>query len=452
MSVGIFPLARVTFDMDLAHARHGAILTRLEKTAHRILGGERLLTTTEEFVGAYNDLRDAGIRTALILQLTFTDAEAVEHLGQVFTGDLSIWSVPEARTGDRLRLNSFCGLHLASHSLSCLDRKFRWHFGDPEQMSEEMMNDLLDGDPVQPLIPGKPRKKQNDDYPNYRVGVIGEHPPGFTTCRYDAGTLEQEFGVTTVEMGLRDLFAEATELDPEHRAPLLEEITQLEGSDHLAPDPVGKSLDLSIALDNLAASKGLDGFALKCWPEMFTDYGAAACAAASLLGERRIPCACECDVFGALSQIVLNDITAAPSFLTDIVDMDIASDTGVIWHCGQAPRSMCPEGTEPRVTVHSNRREPLLFEFPLKPGNITLMRISRSYGATKLILFKGTVLDAPMAYSGTSGVVRFERTVADLLPDMLASGLEHHVATAYGDHRPALRKWADNRGLPILEL
>jgi L-fucose isomerase-like protein len=57
-----------------------------------------------------------------------------------------------------------------------------------------------------------------------------------------------------------------------------------------------------------------------------------------------------------------------------------------------------------------------------------------------------------MAFTGTSGVVRFERDAETVLNDIIASGLEHHMALAYGDHRPALRGVAGALGLPLLEI
>ncbi len=453
MTIGVFPLARDTFDLELARTVHRSMMERLGTSGQPMLGGETLLTTTEDFGSAFEHLGATGIESALILQLTFTDADAVERLGRDFAGPLSIWSVPEARTGGRLRLNAFCGLHLASHSLSLMARRFRWHYGAPETITDKALADLLAGEPIRPHVPdsgSRPGRPVRD--PDYRIGVIGTHPGGFSTCRYDAGVLERVLGARTIEIGLSDLFAHAESLDADRRTPRQAGVATLEGYAGLSKATVGKSLDLSIALEDLIARHDLDGVALRCWPETFTEYGAAACAAASLLADNRIPCACECDVYGAYSQLVLNGITRAPSFLTDIVDMDADDDTGVIWHCGQAPASMCKEGSRPHVTVHSNRREPLLFEFPLKPGPVTLMRVSQSHGTQTLVLFAGTVLDRPLAFSGTCGQVRFERPVADLLPDILASGLEHHVAMAYGDHRPALRQWADDLDLPVLEL
>jgi L-fucose isomerase-like protein len=69
-----------------------------------------------------------------------------------------------------------------------------------------------------------------------------------------------------------------------------------------------------------------------------------------------------------------------------------------------------------------------------------------------MVLGLGQMLRRPMAFTGTSGVVRFERDAGAVLRDIIASGLEHHMALAYGDHREALRGVAGAMGLPLLEL
>ena len=62
------------------------------------------------------------------------------------------------------------------------------------------------------------------------------------------------------------------------------------------------------------------------------------------------------------------------------------------------------------------------------------------------------MLRRPMAFTGTSGTVRFERDAGAVLNDVIASGLEHHMALAYGDHRQTLRAVAAAMKLPLLEI
>ncbi len=167
-------------------------------------------------------------------------------------------------------------------------------------------------------------------------------------------------------------------------------------------------------------------------------------------GEARIPCACEADVWGALTQLALQRIADAPVFLVDLVDVDPDDDTAIVWHCGQAPRSMA--GGPPRATIHTNRRMPLLYEFPLRPGRVTFLRLSQAQGTPKLVIATGEMLDRPMAFTGTSGTLRFDIPARDVLPRVMDSGLEHHMALAYGDHAPALAGLAAALDLPVIGL
>jgi L-fucose isomerase-like protein len=202
----------------------------------------------------------------------------------------------------------------------------------------------------------------------------------------------------------------------------------------------------------MKAEGGFDAFAIRCWPETFTEYGGAVCGPASMMGEGRVPCACEADVYGAATQLLLQAASDQPVFLVDLVDLDPSDDTGVVWHCGQAPISMADPDAVARATIHTNRKMPLLFEFPLKPGPVTFVRLSQARGQQSLVIARGEMLKRDMAFTGTSGVVQFERPARDMLARVIDSGLEHHMALAYGDHVGALESFAAAAGLPVIHL
>jgi len=114
--------------------------------------------------------------------------------------------------------------------------------------------------------------------------------------------------------------------------------------------------------------------------------------------------------------------------------------------------SMIDPDVRAEATIHTNRKMPLLFEFPLKPGPVTLMRISQAHGAQKMVIARGEMLKRPMAFTGTSGVLRFERDAEQVLEGVMDSGLEHHMTLAYGDHLDALLSVAAALKLPVIEL
>jgi L-fucose isomerase-like protein len=171
-----------------------------------------------------------------------------------------------------------------------------------------------------------------------------------------------------------------------------------------------------------------------------------------MMGEAKVPCACEADVYGALTTLLLQKVAEAPVFLADLVDLDVEDDTGVVWHCGQAPVSMADPGVRPHATIHTNRKMPLLFEFPLREGRVTFFRISQARGKTVAVIGGGEMLKRPMAFTGTSGVVRFDSGSRAVLETVIGSALEHHMALAYGDHRAGLEAAAAALKLPVLWL
>jgi L-fucose isomerase-like protein len=172
----------------------------------------------------------------------------------------------------------------------------------------------------------------------------------------------------------------------------------------------------------------------------------------SLLSDEGIPCSCEADVNGTITQLILQWISGQPAFGTDVVSFDMEGDNVVVWHCGLAPLAMADSQMRPRATIHSNRQLPLLMEFALKPGRVTVARLSEASGGYRLVVGGGEMLRAPMSFSGTSGCLRFDRHASDVLDTLMNEGLEHHISLTYGDHVPAMLALAEMLGLPVLRL
>ncbi len=460
MKLGILPLGRPTFDVGYAEEKLAAMLTALAATGHEVCGPRELLFDAEATKAGIAALKGAGIDQVLLLQVTFTDASMTVAAANAFDTPLSIWAVPEPRSGGRLRLNAFCGLNLASHALRRNGRDFGWLYADPEAEIDGGLAALLDGQrQAGQLGPeGIPAATDAGNriakaVSGRRIARIGDHPEGFDTCAYDADAVDALAGVKVDALELEDLFDQARKVSDETASALRAAADKdVSGLQELDQPQLDRSLRLKAGLDTLRGSGGYDAFAIRCWPETFTEYGGAICGPAGMLGEAKVPCACEADVYGALTQLVLMEAADAPVFLTDLVDMDASDNSGVVWHCGQAPLSMRDPKVAAEATVHTNRKQPLLFQFPLKPGTVTLMRISQADGRPHMVLAKAEMLERPMAFTGTSGVLRFDRGADVVLEDIIACGLEHHMALAYGDHRAALRGTAGAMGLPLLEL
>ena len=461
MKIGILSLGRPTFDVQYAKERLTASLNYLSSTNHNIFGSCQLLLDEQDALKEINKLKKEDLDFVIIIQVTFTDSSTILKIANYLEKPIGIWAFPEPRQSGRLRLNAFCGLNLASHTLGLNNIPFSWIYENPENIEETKFEILINGQNSKrlekileiPSLGSKKAKLIKEKIYNLKIGKIGSHPDGFDTCKFDQKKLFGLCGITVDEIEIDTFLNISKKVKSEEIEPTLIKLKKTISSIN---DVNQKELILSLKLENSLKKLQEDGsynaFALRCWPEMFTEYGGAICAPASMLTENKVPCACEADVYGAVTQLILQEVSGQPVFLTDIVDIDIDDDTGVFWHCGQAPLSMCNPKIKPTATIHSNRKMPLLFEFPLKEGIVTMMRISQSFGEQKMVVSKGKMINRPLPFTGTSGVIKFDNNSKEVLNNIISFGLEHHIAITYGDHVELLSELASELKLPILNI
>ncbi len=459
MKIGILALGRPTFDVQYAKERLTTSLKFLSSTNHNIFGSCELLLNEQDALQEINKLRKENLDFVIIIQVTFTDSSTILKIATCLEKQIGIWAFPEPRLGGRLRLNAFCGLNLASHTLGLNNIPFSWIYENPENMNDTKFKILINSNNSKrpkkileiPSLGSKKAKSVKEKIHNLKIGKIGTHPDGFDTCKYDQKKLFGLCGITVDEIDIDKFLNNSKNIKSEEIEPTLNKLKKTISSiREVNQKELILSLKLEKSLKKLKEDGTYNAFAIRCWPEMFTEYGGAICAPASMLTENKVPCACEADVYGAVTQLILQEVSGQSVFLTDIVDIDLDDNSGVFWHCGQAPISMCNPKIKPTATIHSNRKMPLLFEFPLKEGIVTMMRISQSFGEQKMVVSKGKMIDRPLPFTGTSGVINFDNDTKDVLNKIISYGLEHHIAITYGDHVELLSEVASELKLPIL--
>lgn len=469
--IGVLALARPTFDVPYAVEVAAAAMVTLQDLDAELLGNGELLFDAETTERALGQFEGDHLDALLLLQVSFTDSSMTEAIGARFDAPIILWSFPEERTGGRLRLNSFCGINLAAYALVNAGSDFGYvhRYADDGGAVDDITRLLSESiaqqsshrrDPKETSVAAAARAAVvASKMAGTTIGVIGDRPVGFDPCGYDPEKLSGVTGVVVERKELEDLFREAAAVEPAAVAATRSRATAALGSlDDLDQQSLDKSLSLYGGLKGLIAEGGWSGVATRCWPECFTEYGGAACSPQSMLIDDGVPGTCEADVYGNVTALLLQHIAGEPSFVADLVDMDTAGTTGVLWHCGLAPMHMAPDdgsATGRKLaagTVHSNRNMPLLNEFALRPGRVTLARLSQAGGAHSLVIGGGTMLDAPLAFSGTAGVVEFDRPAPEVTATIMREGLEHHFGIVYGEYREELEALAECWRIPVVDL
>jgi L-fucose isomerase-like protein len=442
VTVALVPIARTTFDMGLAEQVMQAARSQLAQTGLSLIGPETLLTDIETTRQVIQTLGADPPDLVILLQASFADSSMVLEIARQVEAPLLLWAVPEAHTGGRLRLNSLCGINLAGHALTRAGYGYEHLYaapGDPAVLQK-----------LQPLAQAAAVRRR---LRHSRLGRLGQHPAGFETCAYDPERLKRQLGIEVVELELPQLFEQVKLAEPQQVEAAGRRLSQtLANLSQLDPSATQGTLATYVTLRHLADQEHLDGLAVRCWPEFFTQLGCAACGALSMLSDEQTPCSCEADVNGTITQLILQWLSGEPAFGSDLVSIDPDQDGAVLWHCGLAPLAMADPTVPPQGTIHSNRKLPLLLEFPLKPGRVTVARLSEATGSYRLVVGGGEMLQAPPSFSGTTGLLRFDRPVQEVMDTILGEGLEHHLSITYGEHQPALLALARLLKIPVLQL
>ena len=457
--IGYLALARETFDVEYAESKFKIAKSLLLSLSPDAIGFENLITNDEGADSALSFFKSNDVEKIFLFQTTFTDAKFLLNFAKSIQKPICIVSFPEPRTGGRLRLNSICGLNLAMHSLIKNDITPDFVIMEEDDKANEMsfsnfIESQNENNKIAWDIATIANINADFDYSidKQTIGIIGTRPEGFDTCDYDSNEVTSKLNVSLVDLELEDLFDEAKDIEVETIVKTKSTVSSyLAGTEELVQEEFDKSLSIFHGLENLKDKHNLDAFAIRCWPETFTEYGCASCGPMAMMNEKKVSCACEADVLGGISCNILNQMNNNPSLLVDIVDVDKSDNSLVFWHCGLAPISMAKEGTA-RSGIHSNRKKPLLHDFSLKEGEITIFRVSKARGRLQFFVMKGQVLDRPNSFSGTSGVINLGENSAHKLEQMFKGGLEHHVAFTYGDISDKLIHFGQQMDIPTYTL
>jgi hypothetical protein len=207
-----------------------------------------------------------------------------------------------------------------------------------------------------------------------------------------------------------------------------------------------KGARLYLALKRLAADNGYDALAVECWPKFQALYGTAPCMAYSWLGsEDNMAVACEGDVLGAASMLLLNYLTGATgsSTLLDLAAIDPASATMLMWHCGVTPRHWAnKDGVAWVDHTTLGRKSPTVYgvagDLVFAPQATTITYIGDDI--SRLLVLSAQVVErATKGFDGTRGwfsefALNGEPiSMPDLVNTLIVRGHEHHYAVGQGD-------------------
>jgi len=466
-TVVMIPTARPTFVIDAAKERADSARRMLTELGANVSGPTDLVMTADDVASAAQFL-ETPVDLVVNVCASFSDASPALALYAGRQTPVLLWSFTEpGPVGDRLWLNSLCGANLFGHALVRSGVPVRLVYGDPDDpVVRETLARALRGElPAAVPEPGfhgnradaGPVREALQRLDGLHVGVIGDGPPGFTPSEYDPVLLRELFGIEVSRLDLGDAFKAIESVD---------EVTQSrEVHDAVAQRPTLHELDgehvqrfaaVTSALRDWTAEAALSAMAVRCWPEFPTELGVCPCSSLSRLSDEGTPTACERDVYGAITMLLMETLGGGTTYLVDTVDLDAARNMVRVWHCGSAATVLAADPSQATQSVHCNRKIGVAGNFALRTGPVVLARLTEETdpgapAGLRLLIAAGESVPEPNRFQGNSAAVRLDVDAEQFVHGLVTGGFPHHTVLAWNDVRPQLRQAADQLGIRVVE-
>ncbi len=443
INVGLAVIARKLFDMNYVNQMLPLFRKALESDDATVdLKGP--LFTTEDAEQAARALATQGCDLLVILTASFADATPVAAIASSLHIPTLLWATAEPPSESGwLRLNSYCGAMLAGNALTALGRPFVFVYGSPEDPATRAE--------LQTQIRAQAARKLLG---NARIGLLGVRPGGYYPSNFDEMELRRVIGPTVEYVSLAEVLKRAPSASsPEEAALLVDLKKRIIGLETVPSPQVEGTIRSYLAIRDLARERRFDGVAVRCWPEFFEEGGHAVCGAISRLIDHGIMAGCEADVNATATMLALHRLSGEASFTVDIIAADAQENTWTLYHCGAGPLSLASPSRPVKAGYQPNRKLGLAFWFAMKPGPVTISRLSFMGGKYRLLLTQGEAIDRPPRFSmGSTALVRMDGDAMAGAKKMVELGFEHHVAMTYGDHGAELEALAKSWGIEVVRI
>ena len=462
--VALLATGRSTFVEAAGRSVHRRALALLQELGADVTSPDHLVEYADGVGKSRFTAADADLD--ILLCATFADASVALAAFGSSPRPVLLWAVRDpAPAGERLYLNSLCGANLAAHALVRAGVEVRLVYGDPEEPAvRQALSAALEGDTGEPpvhdgrplgdLAPEAEVRQALASLEGAVIGVSGDVPVGFTTCEYEPDWLRDRFGLEVEAVPLESTFeriAAVPEAERRRVVAAAEEVSPtLAGLPAAEVDRFGA---VAVALGAWSEERRLAAVALRCWPEFPVQLGVCPCSALGILAGRGVATACEADVNGAATMLLMRALDPAHglTYLADVVALDDRANTATFWHCGLAPVELAADPGSARQDLHCNRGIGVAGNFPLRPGRVTVARVSWSGDRHRLLLMGGDALVRPNRYKGNSLEVRLDGDAGRFVRTVIEHGFEHHTVLAWAELRPQLRRAAQVLGLELFE-
>lgn len=458
VKLGIAAVSRDCFPKSLSASRRSNVVKACKEKNIDIYECPVTVENENDMLCALDDLKKAGVN-ALVVYLGNFGPETAETLLAKKFGLPVMFTAAAEEFGDNLvdgRGDAFCGMLNASYNLGLRNVKAyipEYPVGNPYEVAD-MIADFI---PVARTVLG---------LASLKVITFGPRPQDFLACNAPIARL-YDLGVEIEENSELDLFAAFNERAGDARIDgVVKEMESELGAGNKMSGILPKLAQFEITLlDWAEAHKGSREyvvFANKCWPAFQTQFGFVPCYVNSRLTAKGIPCACEVDIYGAVSEFIGQCVSDDVVTLLDInntVPADLyndeikgrfdysLTDTFMGFHCGNtAAEKLSSKEMKYQLIMHRGLepdKEPDItrgtLEGDIAPSEITFFRLQSNADAElKAYVAEGEILPVATRSFGGIGIFAIKEMGRFYRHVLIEGRFPHHGAVTFAHNGKAL--------------
>jgi L-fucose isomerase-like protein len=382
----------------------------------------------------------------LIVQCgTYSFGSAMMEIISKFTDTpLVLWGFTEPRIeGFRgLPLNSLCAVNMYGSFLRKVERDFDYVYGScDDKKIYQKLNKIVKA------------VKIKTDLKTTKFCIVGGRVPGFYLSNVDEIKLRHEIGVELVYYSIALLIRDMDNIDQKEVDDEVDKINKEVTYVKAERSFIEQTARMYLALIKYKELNNIDGYTIKCWPELQELKNMSGCHVIARLNDNGIMTSCEGDIPSLLTQYIQFKITNKPCFLADLVNLN-ENDSFKTWHCGPAPLTLARDN-QTSITMHPTMLEVgTAMEFKLPINRVTVLKISECKDGYKMFIATGKSVLEDRDMKANQSDILFDAKAETVLSTIMDEGIEHHYAIVYQDIKKeilAINKMLNIRSIVVGE-
>jgi L-fucose isomerase-like protein len=284
-----------------------------------------------------------------------------------------------------------------------------------------------------------------------KFGIFGQNCPGTIDMNCDDSLLRKFLGINIIHGAMDDLIQARDAVSKAESLQLAQQMTKRIGRSEILQNDLADQCRLLIGMKALVREHQLDGFSVRCWPELRDQQQNTICLSMAEMAESGIVSACQADATALVTSFILTTLAGYPSCTLEITAYLEEQNALQLAHCGSAAASLAGDANSAVIRRHMRTGAGAVIEFPFKPRAVTAAKLLRpSDSGMKMFVARGEIIPNASPMRGSVATVRVEPSPQKVIESILHYKVEHHLVLVYGDWMEDLMQLAQFTGIEIL--